>query len=154
VRYPERLGRLVLVDACGLRVEGALAEDEFALTPPMLRPLLFADPVSELALETVPDIQPAERIESALHARVAAARLAWQFPYDRKLRGRLARASVPALVVWGEQDRLVPPAHAHAYVAGLPDARLALFAGAGHFPYLESPDAFAQAVKGFLGLTQ
>jgi pimeloyl-ACP methyl ester carboxylesterase len=85
---------------------------------------------------------------------VAAARLAWQFPYDRKLRGRLARASLPALVVWGEQDRLVPLAHAQAYVAGLPDARLALFAGAGHFPYLESPDAFAQAVKGFLELTQ
>jgi pimeloyl-ACP methyl ester carboxylesterase len=80
VRYPERLGRLVLVDAYGLRVEGALAEDEFALTPSMLRPLLFAEPLSELALETVPDIQPPERVESALHARVAAARLAWQFP--------------------------------------------------------------------------
>ena len=38
VRHPERLSRLVLVDAYGLRVQGALAEDEFALTRPMLRP--------------------------------------------------------------------------------------------------------------------
>jgi hypothetical protein len=91
------------IDAYGLRVEGALAEDEFALTPPMLRPLLFGDPDSELALQTVPDSQPPERVESALHARVAAARLAWQFPYDRKLRGRLARASLPALVVWANR---------------------------------------------------
>ena len=76
---------------------------------------------------------------------MAAARLAWQFPYDPKLRGRLPRATVPALVVWGEQDRLVPVAHAHAYVNGLPDARLALLADVGHYPYLERPDAFAAA---------
>jgi pimeloyl-ACP methyl ester carboxylesterase len=149
VRYPERLERLVLVDAYGLRVEGALAEDEFALTPPMLRPLVFADPSSALALEAVPDVQPAEHVESSLHARVAAARLAWQFPYDRKLRARLARARLPALVVWGERDRLVPVAHAHAYADGLPDARLVVIPGAGHYPYMETPEAFVDAVEGF-----
>src|SRR5882672_11451288 len=107
VRYPERLGRLVLVDAYGLQVAGALAADEFALTPPMLRPLLFTSPDGDLAAEVLPDSFAPERMEGALHARVAAARLAWQFPYDRKLRGRLRRASVPALVLWGEADRLI-----------------------------------------------
>jgi pimeloyl-ACP methyl ester carboxylesterase len=150
VRYPERLARLVLVDAYGLRVEGALAADEFALTPQMLRPLLFANGDSEIARKTVPDQQSRERVEAALHARVAAARLAWQFPYDRKLRGRLPRATVPSLVVWGEQDGLVRPAHAFAYANGMPDARAEIIANAGHYPYLENPDAFEQAVTRFL----
>jgi pimeloyl-ACP methyl ester carboxylesterase len=150
-RYPERLSRLVLVDAYGLQVDGALAADEFALTPPMLRPLVFAEPEASLAREWLPDAESPERIESALHARVAAARLAWQFPYCPKLRGRLARAKVPALILWGAQDQLVPPAHAHAYAASLPDARVVVLPGAGHYPWLETPDRFAEEVERFLG---
>ena len=150
VRYPERLERLVLVDAYGLRVPGALPADEFALTPPMLRPLLFTAPDGDLAFETLPDTYAPERVEGALHARVAAARLAWQFPYDRKLGGRLRRATLPALVVWGEHDRLVPLAHGRAYAGSLPDVRLVVIPAAGHYPYLEQPEAFAQAVGAFL----
>jgi pimeloyl-ACP methyl ester carboxylesterase len=150
IRYPERLGGLVLVNAYGLRVEGALPEDEFALTPPMLRPLLFRNPDDPLAQGWLPDNEPPERAESTLHARVAAARLAWQFPYSAKLRSRLARARVPALVLWGAQDRLVPLAHAHAYAAGLPDARLVVFDDVAHYPYLEDPERFAREVAAFL----
>jgi pimeloyl-ACP methyl ester carboxylesterase len=150
VRYADQIERLVLVDAYGLRVEGALAEDEFALTPPKLRPLLFTTPDGPLACDLVPDQQPPERVEAALHARVAAARLAWQFPYDRKLRRRLRRATLPALVVWGEQDRLVPLAHAHAFAEALPDAREAILPDTGHYPYLERPHAFADVIEQFV----
>lgn len=147
VRYPERLGGLALVNASGLRVQGALAADEFALTPPMLRPLVFADPDCPLALEWLPDNEAPERLEAVLRARRAAARLAWQFPYNPKLRARLGRARVPALVLWGERDRLIPVAHAHAYAQGLPAARLALVPGAGHYPYVCAPEAFAAEVE-------
>jgi pimeloyl-ACP methyl ester carboxylesterase len=150
VRYPEWLGGLVLVNAYGLQVEGALPEDEFALTPRMLRPLVFVEPDGELAQAWLPDSEPPERVEPALHARVAAARLAWQFPYSVKLRDRLPRARVRALVVWGERDRLVPAAHARAYAEGLPDARLVLIPDAAHYPYVEAPERFAQAVRQFL----
>lgn len=132
-------------------MDGALAADEFALTPPMLRPLVFADPEAFHAQEWLPDAEPTERMEGALHARVAAARLAWQFPYCPKLRRRLARATMPALILWGAQDRLFPPAHAHAYAASLPDARVVVVPGAGHDAYVETPDRFAREVARFLG---
>jgi pimeloyl-ACP methyl ester carboxylesterase len=80
---------------------------------------------------------------------VAAARLAWQFPYDPKLRTRLHRAVTPALVVWGECDRLVPREHGQAYAARLPNARLVTLPRAGHYPYLESPVPFAHEVLNF-----
>jgi len=150
VRYPERVRKLVLVDAYGLRVQDALAADEFALTPPMLRPLLFVDPSSALAQDMLPDMETPERLEQTLHARVAAARLAWQFPYDAKLAGRLRRVTAPALIVWGECDRLVSTAHAHAYASALPDAQLVLMPEAGHYPYAEQPETFATAVRTFI----
>jgi pimeloyl-ACP methyl ester carboxylesterase len=51
VRYPDRLGGMILVNPYGLRLPDALAEDEFALTPRQLRPLVFPDPESPAALE-------------------------------------------------------------------------------------------------------
>jgi pimeloyl-ACP methyl ester carboxylesterase len=150
VRYPERLSSLVLVGAYGLQVPGALAEDEFALPPALLRPVLFARPESAQALDWLPDQEPSERQERTLRARVAAARLAWQFPYSPKLRQRLPRADVPALVVWGGQDRLVPAAHAVAYTAGLPQTSLVTLPDSGHYPYIEAPEQFAEAITTFL----
>ncbi|MBO0681887.1 MAG: alpha/beta fold hydrolase [Candidatus Dormibacteraeota bacterium] len=154
VRYPERIGGLVLVDAYGLKVEGALPADEFALTTPQLRPLLFSDPEGALAQEWLPDQEPPERVEQTLRARVGAARLAWQFPYSPKLRTRLGRAGLPACVIWGDEDRLVPQAHAHAWAEGLPDARLRLFEGAGHYPYMDDPAGFATDVVEFMATLQ
>jgi pimeloyl-ACP methyl ester carboxylesterase len=150
VRYPKRLAGLVLVNASGLSIPDALAEDEFALTPPLLRPLLFSDPESELARDWLPDSEPPERAEPTLHARVAAARLAWQFPSSPKLRGRLARATVPTLVVCGAHDRLIPVSHARAYADGLPNARLVVMDDAAHYPDLEQPESFASEVSAFV----
>jgi pimeloyl-ACP methyl ester carboxylesterase len=150
VRYPGLIRALVLVDAYGLRVPGALAEDEFALPPSQLRPLLFAQPDGSLAQDVLPDVEPAERLESTLHARVAAARLAWQFPYDRKLAGRLHRVRLPALVMWGACDRLVPLAHAEAFAKHLPSAELVVLPESGHYPYFEQPEPFAQAAARFV----
>lgn len=150
VRYPERLAGLILANAYGLQVPGALAEDEFALPPSELRPLLFARPNSPEAQAWLPDQEPPDRQESTLRARVAAARLAWQFPYTPKLRQRLPRARVPALVLWGEQDRLVPIGHAQAYAAALPTARTIALPEAGHYPDLETPEPFAREITTFL----
>jgi pimeloyl-ACP methyl ester carboxylesterase len=41
-------------------------------------------------------------------------------------------------------------AHAHAFAQALPDAREEIVPDAGHYPYLEQPDAFAQLIEGFL----
>jgi pimeloyl-ACP methyl ester carboxylesterase len=140
----------VLVGAYGLQVPNALAEDEFALPPRQLRPVLFARPESPEAMDWLPDREPAERHEATLRARVGAARLAWQFPYSVKLRQRLPRARVRSLVVWGAKDRLVPIAHAQAYATGLPDARLEIIPVAGHYPDIEAPERFTDVVTSFL----
>ena len=50
-----------------------------------------------------------------------ASRIGFSPPYfyDRHLRQRLHRYKGPALLIWGEHDRMVPRAHAEAYREGL-----------------------------------
>jgi pimeloyl-ACP methyl ester carboxylesterase len=58
---------------------------------------------------------------------------------------------MPALVLWGESDRMVPRPHGQAYADGLPGSNgLALVKDAGHSPVIEQPDATAALVTRFL----
>jgi pimeloyl-ACP methyl ester carboxylesterase len=66
-------------------------------------------------------------------------------------RDALAKIQAPALLVYGENDKEVPLAVAHAAMEALPDgARLVVVPGAGHFPFLDDPDAFVETLTGFL----
>ncbi len=64
-------------------------------------------------------------------------------------RPALRRLHAPALIIHGTADPL-PVAGGREWAVALPDARLLLLQGIGHFPYLEAPDAFFTAVDTFL----
>lgn len=64
--------------------------------------------------------------------------------------GRLKTISVPTLIVMGQQDAITPLAVAQAMQQGIPGARLAIIAGAGHMPPMEQPDQFNRTVRDFL----
>ena len=52
---------------------------------------------------------------AAYQAMTVLARLMWERPYDPKLASRLHRIQCPTLLLWGDHDRLVPPAYGEAY---------------------------------------
>jgi pimeloyl-ACP methyl ester carboxylesterase len=62
----------------------------------------------------------------------------------------LAEIAAPALVVFGTCDLLLQPRRAAELALGLPHARLLPIADTGHFPFLERPDAFHDAVASWL----
>jgi len=71
--------------------------------------------------------------------------------YNRSLIDRLHRAKMPALVVWGENDGLVPIAHGHAYAQKLPGSGdLKIVRGAGHAAHFEAPGETGDLVAAFL----
>jgi pimeloyl-ACP methyl ester carboxylesterase len=57
----------------------------------------------------------------------------------------------PTLVVVGEVDGMTGVKAGHLVAAMLPDARVVELADAGHFPWVDAPDAFRRAVTAFLG---
>lgn len=65
-------------------------------------------------------------------------------------RPRLAAIAVPVLALCGADDRICPPAMSREIVAGIPGARLALIAGAGHYVTLEQPAAVAAEIAAWL----
>ena len=62
------------------------------------------------------------------------------------LRDRVDTLTLPALVVWGERDRVVAPRYAEQLRAALPDGRLLFLPGIGHVPMCEAPERVASAV--------
>ena len=151
LRHPGRVNRLVLVDAVGVRLPGVPMADVFMLSPPKARQLLFHDPASPVALSLLPDTPPPDRAETVLRGREAAARLLWNPAQAyRRLTARLWRIRAPTLVVWGADDRLVPPAYGEAWARGIPGARLVTIERCGHLPPLECPERFAELTLDFL----
>lgn len=159
VRHPERVAKLALIGASGLFIPGKPIGDLFweiqseNMTEYRgLRRLLFASPDSPAAKAMFPDGRSAIEVElSRYKAMRFCSRVGFSPPYfyNRKLQRRLARYPGPALVLWGEDDHLVPLEHARAYQAGLRGSTLKVMSGCGHSPHAEKPQDTANALKEF-----
>ena len=69
---------------------------------------------------------------------------------DPELQARLSGIRIPALVIWGDSDRVFPVGYGRAYAEQLGNARFELITDAGHLPQLEQPGATFAAIDGFL----
>ena len=161
VRHPEQVARLMLIGACGLFVPDEPIGDVFMHAQPergtdltTLRALLFADPKTPASLRFFPDGRGDLDEEMRRYQTLRFGSFVGFKPpyfYNRALRERLHRARMPALVVAGEHDHMIPRAHGDAYAAGLPGASdLKIVAGAGHAAPLEQPEATADLLDAFL----
>ncbi len=147
--HPERVQKLVLVDAAGLRIPAVPIPDVFRLPPQEVLPLAFHDMSKAMAI--MPKDFGPDSLVQMFHDRSAFARLAWNpYLHNPKLPRRLKRATVPALVVWGQQDRLIPPVYAEEYKRLLPTAEVAYIDQCGHDPTIEQPEEFARVAVEFL----
>jgi pimeloyl-ACP methyl ester carboxylesterase len=151
VLAPERVAKLVLIDAAGLRAD-VPTPDVFTLDPVQHAGLLYqredlrAGAVA--AAEKITD--DPELFPRYLRNRMATAHLAWNpYLHDPKLAGRLRRITAPVLVIWGAQDRLLPVEYARQWAAALPAARLEIVDGAGHLPPVEQPETVAALIRTF-----
>jgi pimeloyl-ACP methyl ester carboxylesterase len=148
VHSPHRVSRLVLLSPAGLRIPEAPPADLFFLPPERLVETLFHDPAAAAGIfpaePTVDDILRAYRNNTAF------ARYAWRpFLNDPKLERRLYRVTAPTLVLWPDDDRVIPRTHAERYAERIADARLDVIRDCGHAMYGEKPEEFAHAVLAF-----
>ncbi|MFT8246955.1 alpha/beta fold hydrolase [Roseomonas sp. BN140053] len=149
VRNTSRLASLTLAGAAGLHVPGVPQVDIFRSSDEQrIRDLFHDQSLADRMVER--ELRP-ELEDALLRDRQTAARLMWQpRSYDPHLHKWLHRVDVPTLLVWGEQDRLFPPAHAEAYRALIPGSRATVLPECGHLPPVEKPREFVAALNGFL----
>jgi pimeloyl-ACP methyl ester carboxylesterase len=63
---------------------------------------------------------------------------------------KLQMITVPTLIIWGENDPIIPIEYAKSFISGINDCRFYKMTGCGHVPYVEKPKAFFQIVLDFL----
>jgi pimeloyl-ACP methyl ester carboxylesterase len=93
---------------------------------------------------------PPERVLLAREIEQRLYRETWSSPtYD--LLPRLGHLAVPTLVLHGEHD-IVPVALAEKIAGAIPDARLVVLPGCGHFAYLEAPETVSEQISRLFGV--
>jgi pimeloyl-ACP methyl ester carboxylesterase len=161
VRHPRCVASLTLIGASGLFVTGAPIGDIFMMAQPergidyaSLRQMLFAAGDTPLGCELFPDSRGEVDDEVRRYQMLRFASFIGFKPpyfYNRSLVNRLHRVTCPALVIWGENDHMVPREHGHAYADGLQGSNgLKLIAGTGHAAHLEAPGQVAGLITEFL----
>ncbi len=69
---------------------------------------------------------------------------------SQKITEKLQLITIPTLIVWGENDPVIPIEYAQSFISGINDCRFYKMLGCGHTPYAEEPDTFFQIVSDFL----
>ena len=172
-QYPEHCDRLVLVGSGGLGREGnwvlrllAIPGVEYAL------PVLFPSFVRDRGNDIVKFLHRA----GFRHARAVEGWRAYasltesenRKAFVRTLRGVIdpsgqsvnamdrlyLAARMPTLIIWGDRDNIIPVSHAYAAHDAIPESRLEILEGAGHFPHAEEPLRFVDILSEFIETTQ
>lgn len=150
---PRRASRLVLIDPLGFWRDDAPITNWMLLNPGELPGHVFHQPEGEAARRMFAISGDGE---AAIMARVAmtwamgaTGKFIWPIP-DKGLKKRIHRIKAPTLLVWGTEDRLIPPVYAEEFSRHLAGARLETVDRAGHAPHLEQPKAVARLVQDFL----
>jgi pimeloyl-ACP methyl ester carboxylesterase len=172
-QFPERCERLVLVASGGLGREvsvllraATLPGSDVVLPLLVNRHLLDAGRLvgsllGRLGLRAGTDMAEIARGHASLADRDARAAFVHTLRaivdaggqrVDARDRLYLAE-HVPFLIVWGEHDSVIPVAHGREAHALVPSSRLLVFERSGHFPQLDEPTRFIEAIEEFVATT-
>jgi pimeloyl-ACP methyl ester carboxylesterase len=151
---PSRVRRLALIAPIGFWRDDAPVTNWMLLAPADLPAYVFREPEGPAAraLFSIPD-DPEDGALAKTRltwAMGATGKFIWPLP-DKGLKKRIHRiAATPTLLVWGQDDRLVPRAYAEEFAGRLTRTRTEIVKDAGHAPHLEQPDATARLIQAFL----
>jgi pimeloyl-ACP methyl ester carboxylesterase len=173
-QFPERVGRMVLVSSGGIGREvnpllraAALPGAELVL-PFMFSPTLHDLAVKVRGLIGKVGLRPGADVEGVgegfASLTEADARRAFLHTVRSVIDTGGQRVSaedrlylagdVPSMIVWGEGDRIIPVEHAYAAHEMLPESRLEILPGSGHFLFNDDPDLFVSLLREFMAGTE
>lgn len=160
--HPERVARLVLVDAAGYALESTSVPVGFRLArAPVVGPLVaqllprgvvegsvrnvYGDPsrVTPALVDRYFDMTTRAGNRGAVIARFQQSR-------PGALAERIPTLRVPTLVLWGGRDGLIPPSAGERFHREIAGSRLVVFPTLGHVPHEEDPAGTLAPVRAFL----
>jgi len=160
---PGRVTKLILVDAGGLPFKsgsGTPLAFKLARIPVVNQILRHVTPRSIVSEGLSKAIVHKEVITDAMtdsywdFARMEGTRQAtltrFQLPMDTYVRDHTTAITMPTLILWGEQDGLIPVSTAHDWQKAVKGSKLIVYPATGHIPMEEVVDKSAADVRAFL----
>ena len=145
VRSTARLKTLTLVSPGGIHVKGVPKGDIFLWdTEERVRNTFYDQKLAEARLAQQPSEEDAD---IALKNNFTTAKLAWnpRF-YNPDLYKWLHRITIPTMILWGDSDKIFPPAYGEAFQKLIPNAELRIIPHCGHLPQQEKLDDFLAGI--------
>lgn len=171
-QHPECCERMVLVGSGGLGREVSWLLRSFTLPGvELIMPILFPPLVRDRGDDARRLLHRlgirSARIDEKWRAYASLAEAPNRHAFIRTLRSvidpggqtisaldRLYLASaIPTLIIWGDQDDIIPVSHAYAAHEAIPGSRLEIMEGAAHFPHAEQPERFVEILAEFMDST-
>jgi pimeloyl-ACP methyl ester carboxylesterase len=151
---PDLVKKLVLTCPVGLWLQEAPVADIFAALPPDLPGLLFGDLSNPVIGEFMKPPANEDELAQMMYLQMAnfsaAGKFMWPIP-DKGLKKRLHRIKAPTLILWGDSDRLTPPAYGPVFQSKIAKANLVTIPGAGHMLPIEKTAEYVAEIRSFLG---
>jgi pimeloyl-ACP methyl ester carboxylesterase len=148
IEQTRRVRRLVLAAPLGLRVPEHPTVDIFSIRDEDLLPMLTTD--MSVFDGHVPMPPTPEFLAERYRESTSTARMLWERAYDLKLAKWLHRLTMPVLLLWGDEDRIIPAEQAPVWAEHIPGASVRTLPGVGHLLFDESREA-VEAVRDFAG---
>ncbi len=167
--HPDRLAGLVLVDAGGMPMPDEEKDEDngsgnigFAIarmpginriaeqiTP---RSLIEQSLEQSVSVQSVVTDQAVDRYWELLRypGNRAATMARFAAPYDPLTRDEIAAITAPTLILWGEEDALIPVSAGRWLDTVMPNATIAVYPAIGHLPHEEAPKATLQTLREWL----
>jgi non-heme chloroperoxidase len=152
--YPHRVSRLVLIGSPTTLVNnesvGAVREEMLALEDPISQGF-----VREFVLGTFQDPVPEEFLAGAVSQSLKVPARVWRGYYEEVLlrvddTSRLHEIVAPTLILWGEQDALLPREEQERRAAAIPTATLKVYPTTGHLAHWVRPEWVARDLQAFM----
>ena len=150
LRHPQRISGLVIVDGA-YYTPGQLENMPFAHGLRNAYPATLKHFVDLCITEPDSDHIKQWGVRILERATQAAAIALYVLPSGIDIRAGLPGIAQPALILHGENDRLVTLAQSQWLADALPNSRLAIIAGAGHVPTVTFPGEVAREINNFFG---
>ena len=148
--WPAMVRRAAVVAPFGLFDEKDPPTDPWAQRADQVPGLMCADPEIYKAMKAIPE--GANSIEwpiEQVRAAESAARIFWPLG-NTKIDKRLRLINCPVLLMWGENDRIMPRSYANTFAAGISGkTETKIIPGAGHLAELDNPAEVAKAILAF-----
>jgi len=153
-KHPDSVSKLVLVSPAGVMKQSTPALDAYIMAAlyPNEQSAKNAFEMMEASGKEVDDsiVQGFVKRMQLPNAKMAFMSTILGLKNAETITEKLKIVSTPTLIIWGSDDPVIPIIHADEFVSSIKDCRFFRMDNAGHTPYVQYPEAFAEVVLDFL----